>query len=74
MVNRAFVWALGKPLPANSDELIAALEAFELEHPDFAPVYYDLGPLYEEAGRGADAARARKKLSELIAGRVVGGE
>jgi len=65
-LERAFLQAVGGPLFKDQAELIAGLEAFQREHPDFSPVYAALAENYEAAGRTEDAARAKERFSEII--------
>ncbi len=65
-LKRSFLQAVGGPLFKDRAELIAGLEEFRSEHPDFAPVYAALAENYETAGRTEDAARATERFTELI--------
>ncbi|MDE0886241.1 MAG: sulfatase [Myxococcota bacterium] len=65
---RFLMSAIGIPLYEDQSELIEALEAFELEHPTFAPLHYNLAAIYEAAGRFDDAARSNEKLAQLLTG------
>jgi len=65
-LKRKLLQAVGGPLFKDRAELIAGLEEFRSEHPDFAPVYAALAENYEAAGRTKDAARATERFSEII--------
>lgn len=55
----------GLPIIADRDALIAAMEAFAAEHPDFAPAFERLATVYLEAGRADDAAAAKARSEAL---------
>ena len=65
-LERAFLQAVGGPLFKDQAELVAGLEAFQREHPDFSPVYAALAENYEAAGRTEDAARAKERFREIL--------
>ena len=65
---RFLMSAIGLPIYEDREDLIEALEAFELEHPAFAPLHYNLASTYEAAGRLEDAARSNEKLTRLLVG------
>ena len=59
---RLVAWLTGNPLPGNTEELIAALEALGAENPGFAPIHVMLHELYLEQNRPADAQRTMQQL------------
>ncbi len=63
---RPILIALGKDLPRDEHELLAAYEEFAMAEPDFAPVYSQLEWLYKRSGRMGDAAASRQRFEQLV--------